>query len=61
MTVTTIDLDLKALDALKAKLGGTTRADVIRRALALLEVAADQSDKKTVSIGEGDQQVKVIL
>ena len=61
MAVTTIDLDLKALDALKAKVNGTTRADVIRKALALLEVAVDHSDKKTVSIGEGAQQVKVIL
>ena len=61
MAVTTIDLDLKALDALKKKVHGTTRADVIRKALALLDVAADHSDLKTVIIGEGDRKVRVIL
>ena len=61
MAVTTLDLNLKALDALKLKVHGSTRADVIRKALALLDGALDHSDQKTISIGEGGKKVKVFL
>ncbi len=62
MAITTIDLDLEALDALKRKAKGTTRADVVRKALALLNAALDHSDdQKAIYIGDGDKRVKVIF
>jgi hypothetical protein len=61
MAMTTIDLNLKALDALKLKVHESTRADVVRKALALLDVVLDHSDQMTISIGEGDKKVKVFL
>ena len=61
MTIVTINLDLKELDRLRAKVDARTRADLVRRALALLDVAADHADHNAIVIGEGEKQVRVIL
>jgi hypothetical protein len=61
MAVTSINLELKELDKLREKLGAPSRADVVRRALALLNAAVDHSVERTISIGEGTKKVKVIL
>jgi hypothetical protein len=61
MAVTSINLELKAVDRLKEQLGAPTRADVVRRALALLDCAVGHSEDKMITLGEGDKKVRVIL
>ena len=61
MTLATVNLEIRDLDKLRKKIGAPTRADVVRRALALLDIAADRADQRSVTIGEGPKKVTVIL
>jgi hypothetical protein len=65
MAVTTFNVDEKmdaTLESLKEHYGATSKAEILRKAVALLKVAqeSEQSDGSLV-IRKGDQDVKVLV
>jgi len=61
MAVTTIDLNLKALDALKLKVHESTRADVVRKALALLDALTQGHGPEGASFRDADELEALLL
>ena len=61
MAVVTVDLNLQELDKLVLALGASSRGDMIRKALGFLSLAESKSSMRIVSIGEGENAVRVLL
>ena len=65
MALTSFNVDEKmsqSLESLKAHFGATSNAEVLRKAVALLKIAAESEDEDgSITIRKKDQDQKIII
>jgi hypothetical protein len=65
MSVTTFTPDARfeaTLESLKKHYGASSKAEVIRKAVALLSIVSEQEDKSgVVTLRHGEQDIKIIV
>jgi len=62
MAAVTVNLNLKELDRLMVKIGASSRADLIQKALGFLALVEEKKSREgSVDIGAGESAIKVFL
>lgn len=59
--MTTVDVNVDTLEAIRKQMGLGSRAEVVRRAVTLLSMALAHGEGGVVQLGSGEKSVKVIL